>query len=82
LIVLDIDQSNLSGEETIAYLRSNLTAYASGIPILLMASKVDSQMMARYHSLGVARSIRKPYSATKLLNVMAEIFQLDEAADD
>lgn len=76
LIVLDIDCSKLGAEESIAYLRSNMSAYTRSIPVLLMTSTADSQLLARYRRLGISQSIRKPFSATGLLNVMSEIFQV------
>ena len=80
LIFLDIDRSKFSRNESIAYLRSNLTAYAGSIPILVMTSKADSQSMAWYRRLGAANGIRKPFSATRLFNIMTDIFQSEEEA--
>lgn len=78
LIVLDIDHSKLGGEEAITYMYDNMTAYAGSIPILIMTSIADNQTMARYRRMGVT-SIRKPFSATKLVKVMREIFRAQES---
>ncbi len=82
LIVLDIDHSKLSSEESIAYMRNNMTAYAGSIPILIMTSKDDSLAMACCRRMDAIHSIRKPFSATRLLNVMSAVFQAQEREID
>lgn len=82
LIVLDVDHSKLGGEGAITYIRENMTPYVGSIPILVMSSKADSQTMARYRRMTLTYSLRKPFNATKLLDLMNGIFQAQQCDTD
>jgi len=78
MILLDLDRPDLNREETIGYLRRNLSTYAGGIPLLIMASRVDIQTLKYYQNLGVTSGIAKPFSASRLLKTMSEIIEHEE----
>lgn len=73
LIFLDIDRSRLEGDESIAYMRSNLSTYLGSIPILVMTAKICDQASPKYQRLGVTACIAKPFNSSKLINTVGDI---------
>jgi len=80
LIFLDIDRSRLADDESIAYMRSNLSTYLGSIPILVMTAKICDQAASQYQRLGVTACITKPFNSSKLVNMVGDIVALDEPA--
>lgn len=80
LIFLDIDRSRLADDESIAYMRSNLSTYLGGIPILVMTARICDQASSRYQALGVTACITKPFNSSKLVNTVSNIVTPEEPA--
>ncbi len=78
LIMLDIDHSRFKSEESIAYIRSNISAYAGSIPILLMTSRSNVSKIAHYKSLGVAGGLSKPFNSSRILRSIVAIIRAED----
>ena len=80
LIFLDIDRSRLADDESIAYMRSNLSTYLGSIPILVMTARICDQAASQYQRLGVTACITKPFNSSKLVNMVSNIISSEDPA--
>jgi two-component system OmpR family response regulator len=73
LILLDVMMPGMDGPATLQALRE--IAALDAVPVVFMTAKVQGDEVARYHELGAADVIGKPYDPVKLPDLVRAIWQ-------
>ncbi len=69
LILLDLMMPYLEGDDELTLL--NMNPETRGIPVVIVTAKADArQDLARYHQLGVADIVIKPFQLDRLLQII------------
>ncbi|EME68830.1 response regulator receiver domain-containing protein [Paramagnetospirillum caucaseum] len=65
LILLDVMMPGMDGPDTLAALRAD--SATRGLPVIFITAKAQAEEIGRFHSLGVADVITKPFEPADLV---------------
>ena len=78
LLLLDVNMPTMGGAELLAMMRANQALRA--IPVILLTSPADHNVLAKLTALGVSGQIMKPFSAAALLAKIHAVLALAPTA--
>jgi CheY-like chemotaxis protein len=73
LVLLDVMMPNMDGPTTLQHMRS--TPELQAIPVIFMTAKAMPQEVARFHSLGAAAVIAKPFDPMLLAEHVLAVWE-------